>query len=624
MPDNERVTRTLKQIRKELNAQTPSVMQLPDVKIPPKYTKILRISDIIEKNLPSLFEANSDVVSGFHLRLLVGDYLYMCPGSGPHKFAGAIAIRLKSREHRTSASLRAVQRALAGEAYEDCFIFERTEEANHFRRARARAFLSDQREFYKSVKCYGVGPLRSLRNGRILGTAAIQSSSEAFFTNERRELYCNFVRELARDIEGIIELLSEDVLTLILFESCSHLHVLGQLRDRQEQIRAVSNATFQLLHKSNAQELLDEIVETASSLFDVECIQILFTGDRDYRLAAEFREPDCTPAISDDECKRFCRRLEQSTAQKVTQPELIESNGRSILIHHLSHQSYMQKSSLGFLVLQASDPFFLTGKEDIVKDFADHIAVALWNQGLRDELSIQSEDLIKEKLSQRDRYAAICHELNKRLAYIVGCHETLKKRLPGDEDLENAGQVVKEMNQQIKKIFNLTGDLRAETSIPVNFDKLLDDVIREMELLQRYQNRDITIICKGTKVGNIMADRELLYEALSNLASNAVKFNKPGGAITFSVNVVPGETCSSVECSVADTGKGLTDTEIETLFRIPRKYKASNRDQGIGIGLYIARQAARELGGDITLVETEIGKGTIFRFSFPIRPANSI
>jgi signal transduction histidine kinase len=284
----------------------------------------------------------------------------------------------------------------------------------------------------------------------------------------------------------------------------------------------------------------------------------------------------------------------------------------------------MQESSLGFLVLQASDPFFLKGKEDIVKDFADHIAVALWNQGLRDELIIQSENLIEERLNQRDRYAAICHELNKRLALIVGCHETLKKRLPGDEDLKNAGQVVKEMNQQVKKIFNLTGNLREETSIPVNFNKLLDEVIKEMELLQKYQNRDITIIRKGAKVGNIIADRELLYEALSNLASNAVKFNKPGGTTTFSVNIVSGETCSFVECNVADTGKGLTDTEIETLFRIPRKYKASNRDQGIGIGLYIARQAARELGGDITLVETEVGKGTTFRFSFPVWPANSI
>ena len=110
------------------------------------------------------------------------------------------------------------------------------------------------------------------------------------------------------------------------------------------------------------------------------------------------------------------------------------------------------------------------------------------------------------------------------------------------------------------------------------------------------------------------SDTHLLHMMVSNLLSNAIKYTPPGGTVTVHAH----EEVKQIIISVSDTGLGIPQAEQEMLFS--KMFRASNaRAQvidGTGLGLYIVREAARTLRGDITFVSEE-GKGSTFTIVLP-------
>jgi signal transduction histidine kinase len=85
--------------------------------------------------------------------------------------------------------------------------------------------------------------------------------------------------------------------------------------------------------------------------------------------------------------------------------------------------------------------------------------------------------------------------------------------------------------------------------------------------------------------------------------------------VRVSVEVRPDE----VWLSVADTGIGISEEDRETIFEMFRQVDGSDsrRYGGVGLGLYIVRRFAQQIGASIE-VESEIGKGTVFRLRLPL------
>ncbi len=114
----------------------------------------------------------------------------------------------------------------------------------------------------------------------------------------------------------------------------------------------------------------------------------------------------------------------------------------------------------------------------------------------------------------------------------------------------------------------------------------------------------------------VMADPLSLRQLLTNLLSNAVKYNRPGGRVELDwAEATPGR----VAVTVADTGVGLSPAQREHLFEPFNRLGAERTGtEGTGLGLVLARQLARALGGDIA-VESLRGIGS--RFSFELAKA---
>ncbi|MDE5932519.1 MAG: HAMP domain-containing histidine kinase [Lachnospiraceae bacterium] len=111
-------------------------------------------------------------------------------------------------------------------------------------------------------------------------------------------------------------------------------------------------------------------------------------------------------------------------------------------------------------------------------------------------------------------------------------------------------------------------------------------------------------------------DEKWTLEALGNLLDNAVKYTETGG---ITVRVIPFELFCRIE--IADTGTGIAEEEQAQVFsRFYRSRKAADV-QGIGVGLYLAREIIAKEGGYIKLSSTP-GEGSVFAVNLPVKTPN--
>lgn len=109
-------------------------------------------------------------------------------------------------------------------------------------------------------------------------------------------------------------------------------------------------------------------------------------------------------------------------------------------------------------------------------------------------------------------------------------------------------------------------------------------------------------------------DSKWTAEALFNLLDNAVKYTPAGGKITVTVE----EWEMYAEIKVADTGKGISESNQAAIFRRFYREEEVHEHPGVGIGLYLAREIVTKQGGYIKVV-SELGSGSAFSIMLPLR-----
>jgi signal transduction histidine kinase len=111
----------------------------------------------------------------------------------------------------------------------------------------------------------------------------------------------------------------------------------------------------------------------------------------------------------------------------------------------------------------------------------------------------------------------------------------------------------------------------------------------------------------------ISADERRVRQVVFNLLSNAVKFAPANSPIDVSAHLEDGE----VEVAVTDTGPGISADELETIFEEFEQTAEGKHAEGTGLGLPLSRKLV-ELHGGRLWAESEVGRGSTFRFTLPI------
>src|SRR5882672_9330191 len=133
---------------------------------------------------------------------------------------------------------------------------------------------------------------------------------------------------------------------------------------------------------------------------------------------------------------------------------------------------------------------------------------------------------------------------------------------------------------------------------------------------ERAGRRGITLqAILDERLGEVRADERKIRQVVLNILSNAIKFTPEGGRIE--VRAVPVD--GAVEVSVSDTGVGIAPEDQEAVFEEFRQVGASAaKQEGTGLGLTLCRKFVELHGGRIW-VKSEVGVGSTFSFTLPVR-----
>lgn len=213
--------------------------------------------------------------------------------------------------------------------------------------------------------------------------------------------------------------------------------------------------------------------------------------------------------------------------------------------------------------------------------------------------------------------ADISHQTKTPIANLLLYTELLKE----EEGGKDSGTVAL-LESQVKKLDFLIRSLvklsRLETGILVLHPKknelsaLLEEAQKQYAAKAAEKRLYLHVHAKEAQEITARFDPKWTLEALGNLIDNAIKYTEAGGV---TVSVRPYELFVSVE--VTDTGIGIAEQEQARVFGRFYRSAAVSDSEGVGIGLYLAREIIKQESGYIQ-VASEVGKGTTFSLYLPV------
>jgi len=218
----------------------------------------------------------------------------------------------------------------------------------------------------------------------------------------------------------------------------------------------------------------------------------------------------------------------------------------------------------------------------------------------------------------------ISHEFKTPLSSVRGYLEMMLESMMGpvsSEQEKGLSVSLKSIDRLTVMIEELVSTSRMTEMIrpPLSPERFrLADLIREcVEILKPHAEKNDVQLSLGPAPSelSINADRMKLHQALTNMLSNGIKFNKAGGVVNVSFLRQDPE----VRIIIHDTGIGMGRNDREKIFDPYFQADASSSRQygGMGIGLTIARDIIRMHGGRIT-VDSEEGRGSTFEILLPL------
>lgn len=213
---------------------------------------------------------------------------------------------------------------------------------------------------------------------------------------------------------------------------------------------------------------------------------------------------------------------------------------------------------------------------------------------------------------------SVSHDLKAPLRAIDGYSALLEEERARGLDADGQ-RLVREIRSNTHQMGQLIEDLLAFSRVgrttlaqePVELGALVRDLVdRE---LRSAPSRRIEVTAEALPA--VLADPQLLRQALANVIANAVKFTRPREVARIDVTAQRGE--GMVEIAVRDNGVGFDRDYGHKLFRVFERLHYPEEFEGTGVGLAIVKRIVERHGGSVT-AESELGQGTVIRLTLPL------
>lgn len=286
---------------------------------------------------------------------------------------------------------------------------------------------------------------------------------------------------------------------------------------------------------------------------------------------------------------------------------IFEVNDGGLLISELSSFLIPQRDTCQ-VVLIFKDITEQREQENIIKTNV----VELNNKNLKLQKYIESNN-------QLENFAAIAsHDLQAPLRTIHSFTQLLQKSM-NEEATEVQKEYMHFITSATKNMRHLIRDLRAFSKVdstklnirPINFDFMLEEILKELRASIEYQKAVIEI---SENLTEIIGDRIKLKQLFQNLITNALKYI--GKDVTPHIKIVFENQEDKWVFKIKDNGIGIEEKNQQKIFQLFQRLHANNEYQGTGIGLSLCKKVVNQHFGEIG-VESEVGVGSTFYFYIP-------
>ena len=217
--------------------------------------------------------------------------------------------------------------------------------------------------------------------------------------------------------------------------------------------------------------------------------------------------------------------------------------------------------------------------------------------------------VMKDALKSREQFVSrMSHEIRSPLCAVINECDLLEDKYDLSTIKDACNQILYIAND-VLNLQKLKGGKMTHDVVKCNPEDILEKAIKRHRGETKKKGLRLSSSIEELPI-EVMLDISKFNQIFDNLMSNAIKYTEKG---RISVECEFDASNSSLVVCVEDTGIGIPETDRASIFE--EFFQGSTSMRGIGVGLHIVKELCSFMGGDVELVETEMGKGSKFRFS---------
>lgn len=250
-----------------------------------------------------------------------------------------------------------------------------------------------------------------------------------------------------------------------------------------------------------------------------------------------------------------------------------------------------------------------------LRDISDRIAAERELRNARDK-ALAGERAKAELLT------VMSHEMRTPLTGVLGAVDLLSDSgLSAEQSgyvtmIRQSGDRLMGHVNDVLQLSNLESSVDNENRRIFDLAKLVGELVKSQQTAARQAGNELSWSCNLGPTNNVLGRPLAVQRVLQKILQNAVDFTRDGAV---AVEVQRLGSSDRVEISIADTGKGIAEDDLDRIFedfiRLDASYSRSS--EGTGLGLAITRRTVEAMGGDISC-ESELGEGSLFTISLPM------
>jgi len=448
--------------------------------------------------------------------------------------------------------------------------------------------------------------------------------------------------ELPPELDELVRLRQENAalraeLDSILRTTVRSEIVTQSLRDAQQKLDAHLDAfarmheyarrafTFRdrtLLYETITEGIIDVLQLEAAALFEVD-----IAGGRLLLLNGLNLETDETVfSLSVEEWTRHGIGFDVTTNKAVCESPVVAEPWLSLgLAHVIFMPSYDNEQRVSSLFVGG-----VTKTNETIYDFVPKELMSpfmVYCQQMNGILSLfDAIERANQASHAKGRFLAnLSHEIRTPMNAIIGMVQIAQRT----KDSEEIDRSIQQIGMSSRHLLGLINDVLDISKIEdgklklvpnaFNLYKVVESVRVSMEQLAQNKSQSLTATFHNVDSPRLIGDDMRLSQVLINLLGNAVKFTPESGNVRLDVTEFSRDSHSTtIQFAVTDTGIGIAPEFRDRLFHPFEQAddSVSRSYGGTGLGLAICRHIVELMGGDIRL-ESEVGKGSCFRFAVP-------